>query len=155
MVKRTHFLCTLGGSEVTNLRGRPLEERKARRDASTRAVLPKLTDLTFDPPLEFQRLHRLGPKRQDGTSRHRPIITGLLRHGQARQLLLVARAHGPFSAEGYETSVMADFSKETNDRRKVFLALRPQMCQLEVKYGLLEPVRLWVTKNGISKTSMM
>ncbi|KAJ1110056.1 hypothetical protein NDU88_007411 [Pleurodeles waltl] len=29
-------------------------------------ILPKLTDITFDPPLEFQRAHRLGPKRQDG-----------------------------------------------------------------------------------------
>ncbi|KAJ1216971.1 hypothetical protein NDU88_004569 [Pleurodeles waltl] len=34
-----------------------------------RAVLPKLTDLTFDPPLEFQRAHQLGLKRQDGISR--------------------------------------------------------------------------------------
>ncbi|KAJ1126844.1 hypothetical protein NDU88_005250 [Pleurodeles waltl] len=27
-----------------------------------RTVLPKLTDLTFDPPLVFERAHRLGPK---------------------------------------------------------------------------------------------
>ncbi|KAJ1138427.1 hypothetical protein NDU88_004813 [Pleurodeles waltl] len=26
-------------------------------------TLPKLTGITFDPPLEFQRVHRLGPKR--------------------------------------------------------------------------------------------
>ncbi|KAJ1205290.1 hypothetical protein NDU88_000725 [Pleurodeles waltl] len=31
-----------------------------------RDILPKLTDITFDPFLEFQRAHRLGPKRQDG-----------------------------------------------------------------------------------------
>ncbi|KAJ1120223.1 hypothetical protein NDU88_008397 [Pleurodeles waltl] len=34
-----------------------------------RDILPKLTDITFDPPLEFQRTHRLGPKRQDGNGR--------------------------------------------------------------------------------------
>ncbi|KAJ1099838.1 hypothetical protein NDU88_004933 [Pleurodeles waltl] len=34
-----------------------------------RDILPKLTDITFDPPLEFQRAHRLGPKRQDGNGR--------------------------------------------------------------------------------------
>ncbi|KAJ1125954.1 hypothetical protein NDU88_004367 [Pleurodeles waltl] len=34
-----------------------------------RSVLPKLTEITFDPPLEFQRAHRLGPKRKDGTSK--------------------------------------------------------------------------------------
>ncbi|KAJ1127744.1 hypothetical protein NDU88_006137 [Pleurodeles waltl] len=34
-----------------------------------RYILPKLTDITFDPPLESQRVHRLGPKRQDGNCR--------------------------------------------------------------------------------------
>ncbi|KAJ1082394.1 hypothetical protein NDU88_002562 [Pleurodeles waltl] len=34
-----------------------------------RDILPKLTDITFDPPLEFQRAHRFGPKRQDGNGR--------------------------------------------------------------------------------------
>ncbi|KAJ1101272.1 hypothetical protein NDU88_006344 [Pleurodeles waltl] len=80
-----------------------------------------------------------------------PIIACLLRHGHARQLLLSAWAHGPFRAEGYKIHITADFSKETNDCRKAFLALRPRMHQLEVKYGLPEPARLWVTKNGISK----
>ncbi|KAJ1157613.1 hypothetical protein NDU88_010318 [Pleurodeles waltl] len=31
-------------------------------------VLPALTGITFDPPLEFQRAHRLGSKRLDGAS---------------------------------------------------------------------------------------
>ncbi|KAJ1150983.1 hypothetical protein NDU88_003770 [Pleurodeles waltl] len=33
------------------------------------SILPKLTSLPFDPPLEFQRAHRVGPKRPDGASR--------------------------------------------------------------------------------------
>ncbi|KAJ1215952.1 hypothetical protein NDU88_003558 [Pleurodeles waltl] len=53
-------------------------------------TLPKLTGITFDPPLEFQRVHRLGPKRQDVTKRPRPIIACLLRHVQNRQLLQAA-----------------------------------------------------------------
>ncbi|KAJ1126580.1 hypothetical protein NDU88_004987 [Pleurodeles waltl] len=60
-----------------------------------RDILPKLTDITFDPPLEFQRAHRLGPKRQDGSDRPRPIIVCMLRHLQARQLLQMARTQGP------------------------------------------------------------
>ncbi|KAJ1116663.1 hypothetical protein NDU88_004869 [Pleurodeles waltl] len=92
-----------------------------------------------------------GPKDENGTSKPRLIIVCLLRHGQARQLLLAARVHRPFKAEGYEIRITADFSKETNDRRKGFLALRPWMRQLDVKYGLFEPARLWVTKNGVSK----
>ncbi|KAJ1191665.1 hypothetical protein NDU88_000981 [Pleurodeles waltl] len=43
-----------------------------------RTVLPKLTDLTFDLPLEFQRVHTLGPKRQDEASSPCPIIPCLL-----------------------------------------------------------------------------
>ncbi|KAJ1105236.1 hypothetical protein NDU88_002644 [Pleurodeles waltl] len=34
-----------------------------------RETPPKLTGITFDPPLEFQRVHRLSPKWQDDTSR--------------------------------------------------------------------------------------
>ncbi|KAJ1184309.1 hypothetical protein NDU88_001117 [Pleurodeles waltl] len=44
-----------------------------------RDMFPKLTDTTFDPPLEFERAHRLGPKRQDGKGRPRPIIACMLR----------------------------------------------------------------------------
>ncbi|KAJ1122008.1 hypothetical protein NDU88_000514 [Pleurodeles waltl] len=31
-------------------------------------TLPKLTGITFDPPLKFQRAHRLGPKRRDAAT---------------------------------------------------------------------------------------
>ncbi|KAJ1209606.1 hypothetical protein NDU88_004980 [Pleurodeles waltl] len=78
-----------------------------------RDTLPKLTDTTFDPPLEFQREHRLGPKRQDGKGRPRPIIACMLRHGQARQLLQTARTQGPLQLGTLEIRLSADFSKET------------------------------------------
>ncbi|KAJ1116246.1 hypothetical protein NDU88_004462 [Pleurodeles waltl] len=45
-----------------------------------------------------------------------------MRHGQACQLLLTARSHGPFRTEGYEVRITADFLKETNDHRKAFLS---------------------------------
>ncbi|KAJ1151471.1 hypothetical protein NDU88_004251 [Pleurodeles waltl] len=116
-----------------------------------RETLPKLTGLTFDPPLEFQRLHRLGPKRLDEANRPRPIIACLLQHVQTSQLLQVARAHGPFRMNGQEIRLTADFSKETSEHRKAFLALQPQLHQLEGKYCLFEPLRMWITKNGVSK----
>ncbi|KAJ1191440.1 hypothetical protein NDU88_000756 [Pleurodeles waltl] len=89
------------------------------------SIVPKLTSLTSDPPLEFQRAHRGGPKCLDGTSRPRPIIACLLRHAQTRQLRQAARNHGPFQMEKYEIRITADYSKDTNERRKAFLALRP------------------------------
>ncbi|KAJ1188250.1 hypothetical protein NDU88_005013 [Pleurodeles waltl] len=116
-------------------------------------VLPNLTETVFEPPLEFQRAYRMGMghNRKEGISKSRPIIACLLRHKQVRQLLSAARAHGPFKTEGYEICITADFSRVTNERRKGFLALRPRMRQLEVKYGLFKPGRLWTTKNGVSK----
>ncbi|KAJ1179484.1 hypothetical protein NDU88_004718 [Pleurodeles waltl] len=90
-----------------------------------RDTLPKLTDITFDPPLEFERVHRLGPKRQDGKGRPCSILACLLRHGQARQLLQTARAQGPLKLGTTEIRLSADFSKETVDRRRAFLSLRP------------------------------
>ncbi|KAJ1194619.1 hypothetical protein NDU88_003907 [Pleurodeles waltl] len=61
-----------------------------------RKVLPTLTNQTSDPPMEFQRAHKLGPKRKEGDLRPRMIIACILCHGQVRQLLLAARSQGPF-----------------------------------------------------------
>ncbi|KAJ1113992.1 hypothetical protein NDU88_002232 [Pleurodeles waltl] len=81
----------------------------------------------------------------------RTIIACLLRHTQARQLIQKARTQGPCQLDRHTIRISADFSKETSDRRRAFLALCPQLHQLEVKYGLFDPVRMWITKNGISK----
>ncbi|KAJ1159572.1 hypothetical protein NDU88_000079 [Pleurodeles waltl] len=116
-----------------------------------RDTLPRLTGITFDPPLEFQRAHRLGPRKTGMDTRPRPIIACLLRHTQARQLIQRARTQGPFQLDAHTIQMSADFSKETSDRRRAFLALRPRLCQLKGKYGLFEPARMWVTKNGTSK----
>ncbi|KAJ1218276.1 hypothetical protein NDU88_005859 [Pleurodeles waltl] len=51
----------------------------------------------------------------------------------------------------HDIRITDDYSKETNDRRKAFLALQPRLRQLEIKYGLFDPARMWVTKNGVSK----
>ncbi|KAJ1166227.1 hypothetical protein NDU88_006635 [Pleurodeles waltl] len=61
-----------------------------------KTTLPQLTGLTFDPPPEFQRAHRLGPKRRYGDNHPRPIIACFLRHVPAQQLLQKARMEGPF-----------------------------------------------------------
>ncbi|KAJ1110633.1 hypothetical protein NDU88_007982 [Pleurodeles waltl] len=116
-----------------------------------RETLPKLTGLTFEPPLEFQWVHRLGPKRRDNANRPSPIIACLLRHVQTRQLLQAARSHGAFWMDGLEIRLTADFSKETSECRRAFLALRPRLHQMEVKYGLFEPARMLITKNEVSK----
>ncbi|KAJ1191516.1 hypothetical protein NDU88_000832 [Pleurodeles waltl] len=115
--------------------------------AFLKETLPTLTGLSFDSPLEFQRAHRLGPKRAEDSCRPCSVIVCLLHHTQARQVIIAAGSQGPFQANGYELRTAADFSKETNERHKAFLSLRPHLRQLELKYGLFEPARMWVTKN--------
>ncbi|KAJ1174485.1 hypothetical protein NDU88_006306 [Pleurodeles waltl] len=105
--------------------GIPENKEGSEVQAFLSSALPKLTFLTFDPPLEFQRAHRVGPKRPDGATRPRPIIAYLLRHIQTHQRLQVEHNHGPFRMDKYEVSITADYSKDTNERRKAFLDLRP------------------------------
>ncbi|KAJ1215984.1 hypothetical protein NDU88_003590 [Pleurodeles waltl] len=92
-----------------------------------KTTLPQVTGLTFDPPLEFQRAHRVGPKCHDGDNHPRPIIACFLRHTQAQQLLQKARMQGPFCMNEHQIRMTADFSKETSEWRKAFLALRPRL----------------------------
>ncbi|KAJ1101073.1 hypothetical protein NDU88_006147 [Pleurodeles waltl] len=57
-------------------------------------TLPKITDIAFDSPLEFQRACRLGSKRPGTTTHPQPIIASFLCHTQARQIIQRARMHG-------------------------------------------------------------
>ncbi|KAJ1162629.1 hypothetical protein NDU88_003097 [Pleurodeles waltl] len=116
-----------------------------------RETLPKLTGIIFDPSLEFQKVHRRGSKWRDDANPPRQIIACLLCHVQTRQLLQAARTHCPFRLDDLEVRLTADFSKEASERRRAFLDLRHRLRQLDVKYGLFEPARLWTTKNGVSK----
>ncbi|KAJ1097667.1 hypothetical protein NDU88_002784 [Pleurodeles waltl] len=128
--------------------GFPEEIEGADVQSFLKNTLPQLTGLTFDPPLEFQRAHRLGPKCREGTNHPRSIIACFLRHTQAQQLLKKARMQGPFRKNDCQIRMTANFSKETSERRKAFLALRPRLRQLEIKFGLFEPARMWITKNN-------
>ncbi|KAJ1198238.1 hypothetical protein NDU88_002081 [Pleurodeles waltl] len=67
---------------------------------------------------------------------------------QARQLLQVARTQGPLRLGSLEIRISAGFSKGTTVRRRAFLSLRAQLRRLDVKFGLFEPARMWITKNG-------
>ncbi|KAJ1091550.1 hypothetical protein NDU88_004669 [Pleurodeles waltl] len=67
-----------------HLLGIPENEEGTDIQAFLSSILPKLTSLNFDPPLEFQRVHRVGLKRSDASLRPRPIIACLLRHNQTR-----------------------------------------------------------------------
>ncbi|KAJ1197908.1 hypothetical protein NDU88_001752 [Pleurodeles waltl] len=72
-------------SRRDNIRLLGIRENEERTDmqAFLSSTLSKLTSLDFDPPLEFQRAHRVGPKFSGTSLRPRPITYCLLRHNQA------------------------------------------------------------------------
>ncbi|KAJ1113510.1 hypothetical protein NDU88_001752 [Pleurodeles waltl] len=111
-------------------------------------LLPELTGLDFLPPLEFQRVHRIGPLHKATSGRPRPISACFLRHNQARQVISIAGSRGPYSLEGHEIRVAADFSKITNEKSKPFLALRPQLRNLDGQGAEYPP---WVLRFATTK----
>ncbi|KAJ1183273.1 hypothetical protein NDU88_000098 [Pleurodeles waltl] len=131
-------------SRRDNIRLFGIPERKEGSDikAFLQSLLPSLFDIEFSPPLEFQRARRIGPPHKATSDRPRPIIACFLRHDQARQVLSAAKTQGPASLDGHEIRVAPDFSRLTNEKRKAFLAFRPQLRKLDIKYGLFEPARI-------------
>ncbi|KAJ1107913.1 hypothetical protein NDU88_005299 [Pleurodeles waltl] len=97
--------------------GIPEKEEGSAMQAFLTSNLPKMTLLDSDPSLEFQRAHRISPRRSDDSSRPLPIIACLLRHNQTHQILQESRNHGPFRIDQHDIRITADYSKETNERR--------------------------------------
>ncbi|KAJ1203808.1 hypothetical protein NDU88_007589 [Pleurodeles waltl] len=67
------------------LLGIPENEEGTDIQAFLSSTLPKLTLLNFDPPLESQRVHRVGPKRADTSLRpvrSSPVYYAIIRPGK-------------------------------------------------------------------------
>ncbi|KAJ1164791.1 hypothetical protein NDU88_005225 [Pleurodeles waltl] len=80
-------------------------------------LLTELMGLTFSTALEFQGAHRLGHIHKADSGKPRPIIACSLRHEQTQQVMMAARAHGPYRMEGSDIRMAADLSRETNEKR--------------------------------------
>ncbi|KAJ1126962.1 hypothetical protein NDU88_005368 [Pleurodeles waltl] len=121
-------------SRRDNVRLFGIPEHKQGSDIKTflKSLMPDLPGLEFSPPLEFQRAHRIGPLHKATPDKPCPIIACFLSHEQDCQVISAAKSQGPYSLEGHEIRVAADFSRLTNDKRKAFLALRPQLRNLDV-----------------------
>ncbi|KAJ1107242.1 hypothetical protein NDU88_004635 [Pleurodeles waltl] len=83
--------------------GFPEHIEGANIQAFLKETLPTISGISFDPSLEFQRAHRLGPKRAEDSCCPRPIIACLLHHTQAQQLITTAcpRNHSKLMAVRY------------------------------------------------------
>ncbi|KAJ1142607.1 hypothetical protein NDU88_008921 [Pleurodeles waltl] len=77
-----------------------------------RDILLALTGLTFEPPLELQRVHRIGPASQDSMTRPHPIIACFLNHEQVLQILNRAHTHGPTHVTDMKSISLQIFPKK-------------------------------------------
>ncbi|KAJ1124787.1 hypothetical protein NDU88_003236 [Pleurodeles waltl] len=89
-------------SRRDNIRLFGIAECKEGSDNETflKNLLPELTGLDFSPPLEFQRVHRIGPLHNVTSDKPRPIIAYFLRHEQVRQTISAAKSQGTFLSSG-------------------------------------------------------
>ncbi|KAJ1150599.1 hypothetical protein NDU88_003389 [Pleurodeles waltl] len=122
---RAKFIDLEDRSRRDNVQFFGIPDHKEGSDITTflKNLIHELTGLDFSPPFEFQRVHRIGPMHKVASGRPHPIIAYFLHHNQARQVISIARSRGPYSLEGHEIRVAADFSKIPNEKRKAFLAL--------------------------------
>ncbi|KAJ1098071.1 hypothetical protein NDU88_003187 [Pleurodeles waltl] len=75
-------------SRRDNVRFFGIPEHKEVSDIKTflKTLLSELTGMEFSPPLEFQRVHRVGSLHKATSNKLRPIIACFSRHDQARQI---------------------------------------------------------------------
>ncbi|KAJ1098912.1 hypothetical protein NDU88_004019 [Pleurodeles waltl] len=82
--------------------------------------LPGVTELTFTPPLEFQRVHQ-----KASCTAPRPIIANILRFQHVRAILSEVRHHSPYTYKDHRVTISTDFSYETYVIWKKVLGLTP------------------------------
>ena len=109
--------------------------------------ISKTLNIVFDPPLELHRAHRVRTRKTNNVDNPRHILICCLRHIQARQIITTAKRHGPYQLQNHQIFFSADFSAETNAKRKRFLNLRNRLKARDIRYGLLEPARMIITIN--------
>ena len=113
--------------------------------------LPDLLDLPESPSLNIQRAHRLGRIQQQST-KPRGIIMLFLEFTDLLRVLNAAREKRHLVWSGQRLFISQDLSNATNARRKEFLALRPQMRQMNIRYGILHPCVCKITFEGSTRS---
>ncbi|KAJ1121986.1 hypothetical protein NDU88_000492 [Pleurodeles waltl] len=112
-----------------------------------------------DRDLELSHLRRKLSDLEDKSRRNNVRLLGFLEGVEGADIVPegtqagpqeTARTQGLLRSGNLEIQMSADFSKETADGRKAFLSFHTQLRRLEVKFGLFEPARMWITKNGES-----
>lgn len=108
------------------------------------------TNLVFKKPLEFDRAHRV-PTRIMPTQRHpRPIVCKPLRYQHVDQILAFMRKNNHILWKGNKIYISQDYSKETVETRKGFLALRPRLRDMHYQFAFAGPAKFRVVIQGTS-----
>ena len=107
--------------------------------------LPDALDL--DPlrsPLELERAHRIGPKR-DAATPPRTVIMRFLDYRQRAKILQAVKSKKEIFYKNYRVRLYTDVATEMHRQRKQFDEVRDQLRQLGVRHGILSPCTLVLT----------
>lgn len=120
------------------------------------SFIPKLLKMPEETRLNIQRVHRLGSSSSLASStttrRPRGVIMYLLEYTDLTRILTAARALKRITWSGQPLFFTQDYAKSTADRRRDFLALRPQLRSIGARYGLFHPCLFKVTINNKTTT---
>lgn len=138
-------------SRRNNVRIIGLREEHGPVDATMISVLLKdALGLGKEPVVD--RAHRsLQPKPKPG-ERPRPIIARLHYYADCAEVLRRARAQRQFKVKESTISIFPDFTTRTAKARAAFNDVRRQLRDIpDIRFGLLYPARLRITKGDVTR----
>lgn len=108
-------------------------------------ILAEKLDLDVDAGFELERAHRVGPRRDDGRSRH--IRTRFLRFSAREAVLRAAREKRRVEWQGNRISFFQDLSQDVLQQRRRFDTVKKQLQERRISYSMMYPATLKVINN--------
>ena len=135
-----------------NVRVAGIPENTEKRDLSgfMLHILTEKLDIDVEAGFELERVHRVGPKRDDGRSRH--VLARFLRFSAREAVLRAAREKRRVEWEGNRISFFQDLSQDVLQQRRKFDMVKKQLQEQGMSYSMVYPATLKVSVNNRSHT---
>lgn len=125
-------------------------EGKNAREFMTNLLSELLGDSLTEPP-ELDRAHRSLRPRPHAEESPRPLIIRFHRYIVKETVMSWAKSHKDMSYKGHKIKIYEDFSTEVAKKRAAFNKVKSLLYQKGVRFGMLYPARLRVSRNGVER----
>ena len=131
-----------------NVRVTGIPENAERQDLSgfVLTILTEKLGLDVDSGFELERAHRVGPRRDDGRSRH--VLVRFLRFSAREAVLRAARDKRRVEWQGNRIFFFQDLSQDVLQQRRKFDTVKKQLQERGISYSMLYPATLKVSVNN-------